>query len=80
MILEYVSKLDLKLCRTNVRVQKIDSSTFETIEIVLAGFQVKDTLKRARFFYKMFLLVDVNIEIVLEMPFLTFSNADMKFA
>ena len=75
----YASKLSLRVRRTDVRAQKIDGSTFKTFGIVLASFQVEDKLKRARFFQEIFLLADVNIEIVLEMPFLTLSNADIWF-
>lgn len=46
----YVAKLSLKVCRTNVRAQKIDGSTFETFEMVLVSFQVEDQLKKACFF------------------------------
>lgn len=35
---KYTSKLDFQICRTNIRVQKIDGSTFKTFEIVLASF------------------------------------------
>ena len=48
--------------------------------MVLASFQIKDKLGRARFFQKTFLLTDLNIEVVLRMPFLTLSNADIQFA
>ena len=48
--------------------------------MVLASFQVEDTLRRARFFQETFLLVDLSIEVVLGMPFLFLSNADIKFA
>ena len=65
---------------TNVGAQKIDGSTLETFEIVLASFYVEDKLERARFFQETFLLADFSIEVVLGMPFLTFSNADIKFA
>ena len=79
MTLRYALKLGLKICLTNVRVQKIDGSTLKTFEMVLASFQMKDTLGRARFFQETFLLADLSVEIVLEMPFLTLSNADIKF-
>ena len=34
----YISKLGLKVCLTNVEVQKIDDSIFEMFEIVLVSF------------------------------------------
>ena len=76
----YVSKLGLKVRPTNVGAQKIDGFTLKTFRIVLASFQVEDTLGRARFFQETFLLTDLSIEVVLKMLFLTFSNANIKFA
>ena len=48
--------------------------------MILASFQVEDILRKARFFQETFLLADLSIEIVLKMPFLTVSNANIKFA
>ena len=45
--------------------------------MVIAGFQVEDKLSRARFFQESFLLAETSMEVILEMPFLTFSNADI---
>ena len=50
----HTSKLGLKVYFTNVRAQKIDGSIFKTFGIVLASFQVKDKLKKARFFQETF--------------------------
>ena len=80
MILRYALKLGLKVCFINVGAQKIDGSTLETFEIVLASFQVEDMLEKAQFFQKTFLLADLSIQVVLGMLFLILSNADIKFA
>ena len=80
MISRYALKLGLKVCSTNVKVQKISISILETFEIILASFQVENTLVKARFFQEIFLSAYLSIEVVLEIPFLTFSNADIKFA
>ena len=76
----YASKLGLKVCPTNVGAQKINGFTFETFEMVLASFQVEDKLGRPWFFQKTFLLADLSVRVVLGMPFLTFSNTNIKFA
>ena len=47
--------------------------------MVLASFQMEDKLERIWFFQETFLLADINMEVVLGMPFLTFSNADIQF-
>ena len=77
MIPAYALKLGLKIHHTNVEAQKIDGSTFKTFEIVLANFQVEDKLQRVQFFQKTFLLADISAEVILGMPFLIFSNADI---
>ena len=51
-----------------------------TFGMVIASFQIEDKLGRARFFQESFLLANTSIEVVLGMLFLTFSNADIKFA
>ena len=76
----YASKLGLKVRPTNVGAQKIDGSTLETFGMVLASFQVEDKLGRTRYFQETFLLADISVEVVLGMPFLTLSNADIQFA
>ena len=75
----YISRLGLRVYRTNIGAQIIDSSTLETFGIVLASFQVEDKLRRIRFFQEIFLLADISTERVLDMFFLTFSNADIQF-
>ena len=77
MTLAYASKLGLKVHPTNVKAQKIDGSTLKTFGIVLASFQVKDKLGRARFFQKTFLLADINVKVVLDMRLLNLNNADV---
>ena len=73
----YASKLGLKICHTNVGAQKIGGSTLVTFGIVLTSFQIEDKLGRARFFQESFLLADTSVKVVLGMPFLTLSNADI---
>ena len=77
MTLRYASKLGLKVRSTNGGAQKFDKSTFKMFEIVLASFQVEDKLKKTRFFQETFLLANLNIKVVLEILFLTLSNANI---
>ena len=79
MTLGFALKLGLKVRSTNVETQKINDSTFKTFGMVLASFQVKDKLGRPQFFQETFLLADLSMEVVVEMPFLTFSNANIQF-
>ena len=80
MMLAYALKLGLKVHTTDVEAQKIDDSILETFGIVLASFQGENKLGRTWYFQKTFLLVDISMKIVLEMLFLTLSNADIQFA
>ena len=80
MTLEYVSKLGLKVRLTNIKTQKIDNFTLKTFEMVLASFQVENKLERPWFFQETFLLANLSMEVVLEIPFLTFNNANIQFA
>ena len=71
------AKLGFKIRKTDIGAQKIDGSTLKTFEMVLADFQVEDKLGRAWFFQETFLLDNISTEVVLDMPFLTFNNADI---
>ena len=75
----YAAKRGLKVQKTDIKTEKIDGSTLETFEMVLADFQMKDKLGRARFIQEAFLLADISAEVVLDMPFLTLSNANVQF-
>lgn len=46
----YAAKLSFKVQKTDIEAQKIDSSIFDTFEMVLAKFQVEDKLGRVWFF------------------------------
>ena len=76
----YAKQLGLQVQKTDVGAQKIDGSSLRTFGMIIAGFQVEDKLGRARFFQESFLLAKTSIEVVLGMPFLTLSNADIQFA
>lgn len=43
----YATKLGLKIRKTNIKIQKIDNSTFNIFEMVLTNFQIKDKLGKA---------------------------------
>ena len=64
----------------NFQTQKIDGSSLNIFRMVIAGYQVIDELGKAWFFQKIFLLANNIMKVVLEMPFLTFSNTNIQFA
>ena len=76
----YAKQLGFQVWKTDVRAQKIDSSSLQTFEMIIASFQVENKLGRAQLFQKSFLLAETSMEVVLWMPFLAFSNADIQFA
>lgn len=76
----YAVKLGLTTWKTSVGAQKIDNLALETYGMVLARFSLQDNLERVWFFKETFLLADISLKMVLEMPFLSLNNADIKFA
>ena len=76
----YAKKLGLRVRQTDVGAQKIDGSHLNTFGMVIAGFSLQDKLGKVRFFQETFLVADTRMEVVLGMLFLTFSNADIRFA
>lgn len=80
MTLVYTLKLGFRVRKTNVGAQKIDKSPLETFDIVIVSFLLQNNLEKARFFQEPFLLTNTSMEMVLEMLFLTFSEADVCFA
>lgn len=48
--------------------------------MVLANFQFKDKFGKACFFQGIFLLATNSVDVILEMFFLSFSNANILFA
>ena len=76
----FVKQLGLSIRPTNVGAQKIDGTTLDTHGMVVAAFSVEDKANRVRFFEETFLVANVSPEVVLGMPFLTLSNADVDFS
>ena len=79
MNLDFVRKLGLKVWKTNIGAQKIDSSTLETFGMMITDLQVKNKVGRPRFFKEIFLVANTKFEVILRMLFLKLSNADMLF-
>ncbi len=75
----FAQQLGLKIRKTNIGAQKIDSTILETYEMIVSTFSVSDKDDRERFFQESFLLADMKPDIVLGMPFLIMSNADVDF-
>lgn len=63
----------------NDYIQKIDSFKLNSISIVIALFLIKDKDKKFHIFDKIFLLANLNIDIILEMFFLILNNIKVNF-
>ena len=75
----FAERLGLVVQTTNIGTQKIDGTTLETYGMVVAAFSVTDQTNRVRFFEETFLVANVSPDVVLEMPFLTLSSANIDF-
>ena len=75
----FAAKLGLSIRPTSIGAQKIDGSALKTYGMTIAGFSIQDGLGKIRFFGETFLLADTSIDVVLGMPFLSLSNADIQF-
>ena len=80
MHLIYAMKLDFCTKKINISMQKIDESYLNIFEIIIVYCLVKDTLRKVYFFQKLFLLANINLEIVLEIFFLSLNKGDIRFA
>ncbi len=75
----FAHQLGLKIQKINIEIQKIDSITLKTYGMVVFTIFLSDKDDRERFFEESFLLAEVKPDVVLWMPFLTMSNADIDF-
>ena len=75
----FVERLGLVVRTTNVGAQKMDGTILETYKMVVAAFSVTDQADRVRFFEETFLVANFSPDMVLGMPFLTLSGADIDF-
>ena len=75
----FAERLSFVVQTTNVSTQKIDGTTLETYEIVVAAFSVTDQADRVRLFKKTFLVVNVSLDVVFGMLFFTLNSANINF-
>lgn len=64
---------------TEVKAQKIDSSTLDTLGIKIISFWIDDKVERFQFFEKTFFLANISIDLALRIFFLTLTNAEINF-
>ena len=76
----YATKLGFHDRKIDVGIQKINRSHLDTFGMVIADCSVKNKLGRVQFFQETFLLINIGLEVVLEIPFLILSKVDIRFA
>ena len=76
----FAKELGFPIRPTDVGAQKINGTTLDTYEMVVAAFSVEDKANRVRFFEETFLVANVSPKVVLAMSFLTLSGADVDFS
>lgn len=67
--LTFTKKLSRRVWQIKVDTQKIDGFGLETFEIVIVTFLIDDKVRRLQFFEKMFMLLNINMDIVLGILF-----------
>ena len=75
----FALELGLFIRPTDIRIQKIDSTILDTYGIVVAAFTIIDKANQVIFFEKTFLMANISLEVVFEIPFLMLSSADIDF-
>lgn len=75
----FATKLGLSTWLTRIGAQKIEGSALKSYDMVLARYLIQDNLDKIWNFETTILLADISIDIVLNMSFLAYSNADIQF-
>lgn len=57
----------------------IDGLSFRTWKIVIAALSINDKVSRSQFFKETFLIANINMNIILEISFLTLSNVEIYY-
>ena len=79
IILIHILKFDFQVQKTNIKAQKSNRLSLATDKIVIVAFRILNKLKHFRFFQKIFLLANININIIPRIFFLFFSNIHIAF-
>lgn len=64
---DYAWILRLKIRKTNIKAQKLDSSAPVILEMIIVDFQVKDKVNKPKCFQEIFLVTDIKFEAILAM-------------
>ena len=73
----FVAKLGLSIYSIDIGIQNIDGFALKTYSMTIAGFCIEDKSGIARFFKKTFLLANTSRKVILGVPFLALSKANI---
>ena len=77
MNLDFIYKLNFRVCKSKVSAQKINNLKLNTFDIVITLFFVEDKEERCCLFEETLLLVDINMNISLGILFFTTATSRM---
>ena len=78
--LTFAQELGLPIRPTDVGAQKIDNTTLNIYEMVVAAFLVMDKANWVRFFEETFLVANISPKVVFGMLFLTLNGVNVNFS
>ena len=75
----FAKELSLSIRPTDVGTQKINGTTLDTYEMVVANFLMIDKANQVIFFEEIFLIANISLEVVFVILFLILSSANVDF-
>ena len=75
----YASQLPLKIMDTSWGLATINKQQISTQGMVIAGFEITDSLNHTRYFEETFLIADIPQPVILGMPFLKLGDSDVSW-
>ena len=76
----FAKEQSLSIRPTDIKVQKINGTTLDTYKMIIVAFSMMDKANQVRFLKQTFLLANVSLEVVFEMPFFILSDVDVDFS
>ena len=76
----FIEKLGLTVQSTNISIKKIDSTIFKIYRMVVMIFSVIEQANKIKFFKETFLVVNISLNVVFEMPFFILNGTNINFS
>lgn len=75
----YANKIKLSIQKTDVCTKKVDGYVLAIFDIIIEVFLINNKDKKIRFFEKIFLLTNINLDVIFKMLFFTLNNTNIRF-